>query len=213
MAKNNAIFDYKKQFPDLYAPGKTPVLRKVPPLPYFQVKGEGAPESPAYQEALALLYALSFTIKMSKMGQMVPAGYFEYVVPPLEGLWCSPSGNFTAQTRCNWQWTSMIRQPEFVTQEVFTWAKDLAQKKKPELPFNKVLFTVYDEGLCAQMMHLGPYAEEPHSLAILHDFITENGYLPDASGRRSHHEIYLGDPRKTKPERLKTVLRIPLCPA
>ncbi|MDL2253022.1 GyrI-like domain-containing protein [Ruminococcaceae bacterium OttesenSCG-928-I18] len=203
-------FDFKKEFPDLYRPKTNPSLVEVPPMPFFMVDGVGAPEGREYQQALNLLYSLTFTVKMSKMGTTQPKGYFDYVVPPLEGLWQGGelfSGN---PNREQWRWTSLIRQPDFVTAEVFDWAKETASRKKPDLPFEKVRFETYEEGLCIQLLHIGPYAQEDRSLALLRNFAEKNGFIQDFSPTRHHHEIYLGDPRKTKPERLKTILRHPV---
>jgi hypothetical protein len=205
-------FDYKKEYRDLYLPKETPALIEVPPICYLMVDGVGAPEGENYQQAMGVLYALSFTIKMSRMSGCAPEGYFEYVVPPLEGLWDS-AGDALAPDRSRWRWTSMIRQPEFVTPAVFEWARETAAKKKPELDFSHARLAWYKEGLCAQAMHIGPYAEEPATLRRLAEFIEQQGYVDDCSPQRRHHEIYLSDPRRTAHARLKTVLRHPVRPA
>lgn len=168
-----------------------------------------------------MLYALSYTIKMSKMGKDIPKGYFEYVVPPLEGLWEFGEGGFEKK---DFSWTSMIRQPEFVTEEVFCWACGEVKKKKPQegkaleglLEKGRLRLQAYEEGLCVQMMHLGSYDDEPANLAKMEGYIEDAG-LRNAIGAadkngiiRRHHELYMSDPRKTKPEKLKTILRIPV---
>lgn len=165
-----------------------------------------------------MLYALTFTVKMSKMGSRTLPGYFEYVVPPLEGLWWLEDDKdmdfFSRKER--YRWTSMIRQPEFVTEEVLAWAKDEARRKKPELDVEKARLVPFAEGLCVQAMHLGPYDKEPETLAKMEAYIHHSGLENDIGAPlengmiRRHHEIYLGDPRKTKPENLKTVLRHPV---
>lgn len=205
--------DYKKEYKDLYLPKSEPVFIKVPPIPFIMVDGRGDPDGEEYHQAVELLYALTFTIKMSKMNGTQPEGYFEYVVPPLEGLWSCGDGPFQLSRREEWQWTSMIRQPEFVTKEVFHHACELAAKKKPELDFSKARFEVYSEDACVQIMHIGPYSTELDSVVKMMEFMKQNGWQDDCGGPRFHHEIYLGDPRKTAPEKLKTVLRHPVKPA
>lgn len=202
--------DYKKEFKDLYMPKQKPALIEVPPMSFIMVNGKGDPQQEEYQNAISVLYALTFTIKMSKMSGSQPEGYFEYVVPPLEGLWWCEDGGFDFVKRDSWRWTSMIRQPEFVTKEVFEWAVEECKKKKPQLDISQAGFERFTEGLCVQMMHIGPYSDEPKSIKMINDFIEESG-LADATGiERKHHEIYLSDPRKTAPDKLKTVLRHPV---
>ncbi len=200
--------DYKKEYKDLYMPPKTPVKIVVPPMNFIMIDGDGAPDSHEYQAAISALYALSFTIKMSKLSGDQPDGYFEYVVPPLEGLWSS-EGAFDFNKRDKWRWTSMIRQPEFVTEEVFAWAKAEAARKKPEVDVSAARFERFDEGLCVQMMHIGPYSEEPETVAQMNDFMAQQGLKNMTGDVRRHHEIYLSDPRRTAPFKLKTVLRLP----
>ena len=203
--------DYKKEYPELYLPPKKPMLIDVPTISFIMVDGVGAPESEEYQRAMKIIYSLSFTIKMSKMGGNAPKGYQEYVMPPLEGLWGDEQQHDTDNSnRGEWRWTSLLRQPDFVTAEVFEWAKEKAAKKNPDLPFDLARLEPFAEGLCTQIMHIGPYAEEPESVALLEAFAAENHLVEDFSNRRRHHEIYLNNPSKTKPERLKTVLRHPV---
>lgn len=197
--------DFKKEYKDLYLPKSAPMTIKVPSITYLRVDGTGAPQGENYQEAMQILYTLSFTIKMSKMSGQAPTGYYEYVVPPLEGLW-----DRIDRPREQWTWSSLIRQPEFVTPEVFMWAQETAAKKKPNIPVHKAQLWTYVEGLCVQMMHLGPYSEEERSLRKMKAYMEKEGLLLDGDFGRRHHEIYLSDPRRTKPERLKTVLRLPV---
>ncbi|WP_088228922.1 GyrI-like domain-containing protein [Desulfosporosinus sp. FKB] len=213
-------FDYKKEYKDLYMPKQKPVLIDVPAMNFIMVDGAGDPNtSEEYQDALEVLYGLSFAIKMSKMSGKQPAGYFEYVVPPLEGLWWSKDNSFDGTQlidKSKFQWTSMIRQPEFVNEEVFNWAVSVLKQKKPKLDLTKARFESLTEGLCVQMMHKGPYDSEPVTLGQMEQFLLNNGYICAisdtlSSGQiRRHHEIYLSDPRKTTPEKLKTVLRHPV---
>lgn len=206
--------DYKKAYPDLYRPTARPALIDVPPMIFLMVDGSGDPNtSEAYRQALEALYGLSYTIKMSKMNGTQPPGYFEYVVPPLEGLWRLADDGYCGgpvQDKSAFRWTSMIRQPEFVTPEVFARAKDQFAKKRPEANISAVRLETLAEGLCCQVMHTGPYDDEPATLEKLHAFIEQAGYVEDFSGGRQHHEIYLSDPRKTAPPRMKTILRHPV---
>ncbi len=202
--------DYKKDYKDLYLPKTKPMLIDVPPMNFIMIDGAGDPNQIEYQQAVGALYALAFTIKMSKMSGNQPQGYFEYVVPPLEGLWWINGGAFSFDKRDNWLWTSMIRQPEFVTPAFFNWAVEECRRKKPELDMSKTRFETFTEGFCVQIMHIGPYSDESRSLALLKDFTKENGLVDQTGSERKHHEIYLSDPRKTAPEKLKTVLRLPV---
>lgn len=205
--------DYKKTEKHLYLP-KSPAIVQVPEMVFFAVDGQGDPNtSPAYQQALELLYGLSFTVKMSKMGGEEPEGYFDYVVPPLEGLWWTETPGFDGKPpadKNDFRWTSLIRQPDFVNEEVFTWAAERLAKKKPALDLTKARFLRWEEGLCAHLLHTGPYDAEPASIDRLTEFLREQGCVPDFTDTRRHHEIYLGDPRRTAPEKLKTVIRHPV---
>lgn len=206
--------DYKKEYKDLYQPAAKPSLIDVPEMIFIAVDGAGDPNScPEYKEALEILYGLSFSIKMSKMDGSQPEGYFEYVVPPLEGLWSADGVAFdglNAADKSKFRWTSMIRQPEFVTERVFETAREKLAKKKPTLDLGKARLMKYTEGLCVQIMHKGAYDDEPKSIELIKKFAAENGYAEDFSGGRLHHEIYLSDPRKCAPERLRTVIRHPI---
>ena len=205
-------FDFKKEYKDLYLPQQKPQIVTVPAMNFAAVQGKGDPNDPngEYQAALELLYGLSYTIKMSYKGSHKMDGYFEYVVPPLEGLWHQPGaeGLDLSHKEC-FVWTSMIRLPDFVTRAEFDWAvQEAAAKKKKD--FSAVQFFPYKEGTCVQCMHIGPYDTEPETLQRLDSYAAEQGYLPDFSDMRFHHEIYLSDPRRTAPEKLKTVLRHPV---
>lgn len=209
-----AKLDYKKEYKDLYLPKKKPSVIDVPQMVFIMSDGEGDPNTSAsYKNAMEVLYGLSYSIKMSKMNSIQPEGYFEYVVPPLEGLWWIEGDAFDGRRildKKQFRFTSMIRQPEFVTQEVFEAAKEVLLKKKPEIDFSTTRLETFKEGLCCQIMHHGPYDDEPETVAELNQFIMEHGYVCDISESRWHHEIYLGDPRKTAPERLRTVIRHPV---
>lgn len=205
-------FDYKKEYKEFYLPAQKPQIITVPAMNFVAVQGKGDPNDPAgeYKAALELLYGIAFTIKMSYKGSHKMDGYFEYVVPPLEGLWQQPgTEGVDFSNKETFIWTSMIRLPEFVTRAEFDWAVQEATAKKKK-NFSKVEFFTYDEGLCVQCMHIGSYDTEPETLRQLDAFAAEQGYCPDFSDTRFHHEIYLGDPRRTAPEKLKTVLRHPI---
>lgn len=206
--------DYKKEYKDLYQPKAKPSVIAIPEMIFIAVDGEGDPNTCAeYKQAMEILYGLSFSIKMSKMNGTQPEGYFEYVVPPLEGLWYMEDTafdglNITDKNR--FKWVSMIRQPEFVTEDVFEAAKAVLKKKKPDLDLTKGRLMKMTEGLCVQIMHKGAYDDEPESIGKMKAFIAENGYAEDFTNGRMHHEIYLSDPRRCAPEKLKTVIRHPI---
>jgi len=210
---NNSKLDYKKEYKDLYMPKGKPAVIEVPPIPFITVLGKGNPneENGEYQKAVELLYAISYTIKMSKNGEHIPIGYFEYVVPPLEGQWWIPKGNADTDytKKSDFCWVSMIRQPDFVTEDVFKWACKEVEKKK-KLDTSKAEYIVFKEGLCVQCMHIGPFDNEPATIEKMETYITQNGYANDISETRHHHEIYLSDPRKCDINKMKTILRIPV---
>ena len=205
-------FDYKKEYKEFYMPKNKPVLVTVPPMNFIAVRGQGDPnrEYGEYKAAMNLLYGVAFTIKMSKMGDHRIQGYFDYVVPPLEGFWWQEGMQGIDYARKeSFQWISVIRLPDFVTRADFDWAVDEASRKK-KADFSKAYFMTYDEGLCVQCMHLGPYDDEPATVAQMHAFMESQGYELDITDSRMHHEIYLSDARKTAPEKLKTVIRHPI---
>lgn len=202
--------DYKRKLKHLYLPPTRPEVIDVPSAYYIMVDGTGDPQGKAYQEAVGILYSLNYTIKMSRKSGTELEGYFDYVIPPLEGLWWSPGGKLDLSQRDQWMWTSMIRQPEFVTPEVFAWAVQKCQVKKPEIDVSKARLEVLEEGTCVQMLHIGTYDQETESMEKIMAFIENNRYRDCSGQARKHHEIYLSDPRKTVPERLKTVLRVPV---
>ena len=205
-------FDYKKEFKEFYLPPKKPHIVTVPRMQFVAVHGKGNPndETGEYKAAPAVLYAVSYTLKMSKMGDHRIEGYFDYVVPPLEGFWWQEGISGIDYTRKDtFNWLSVIRLPDFVTKKDFDWAKQTAAVKKGLDCSRAELFTL-EEGECVQIMHIGSYDDEPATIKLMDDFAFVNGYAPDFSATRLHHEIYLSDPRKTEPEKLKTVIRHPV---
>jgi len=207
-----AVKDYKKDFKELYLPKTTPVLVDVGEMPFIAIEGKGNPneENGEYQKAIPVLYSVQYTIKMSKKGNYIPNGYFDYVVPPLEGFWWLENNeDFTPENKSKFCWISLIRLPEFVDEEVFDWAcKEVSKKKK--IDTTKAKFLKINEGLCVQCLHIGAYSEESKTLKLINDFIDKNGLQSDINETRRHHEIYLSDPSKTEASKLKTVLRIPV---
>ncbi len=205
-------FDYKKEYKEFYLPKNKPQLVTVPSMNFIAVRGKGNPnqEDGAYKQSIGLLYGVAFTIKMSKLGNHQIKGYFDYVVPPLEGLWWQEGIEGIDYSRKeDFEWISMIRLPEFVTKDEFCWAAEEAAKKK-KTDFSKVEFFTYDEGLCVQCMHIGSYDDEPATIEQMNTFAYEQGYVLDINCSRYHHEIYLSDVRKCKTENLKTVIRHPV---
>ena len=205
-------FDFKKEYKEFYLPKAKPELVTVPPMNYIAVRGKGDPneEEGAYKQAIGLLYGIAYTIKMSKKGSHQIDGYFDFVVPPLEGFWQqSGSNTIDYAHKENFEWISVIRLPDFVTKADFDWAVQEAAAKK-KLDFSPVEFLTVDEGLCVQCMHIGPYDDEPATVAAMDAFVQANGYANDLTDARRHHEIYLSDVRKTVPEKLKTVIRHPI---
>ena len=205
-------FDYKKEYKEFYMPKSKPSIVTVPPMNYIAVRGQGDPnaEGGAYKQAIELLYGIAYTIKMSKKGSRQIEGYFDYVVPPLEGFWWQDGvcGVDYAHKE-TFHWISVIRLPDFVTKADFDWAIEEATKKKRS-DFSKVEWLAYDEGLCVQCMHVGAYDDEPATVALMHAYTEQQGCALDITDKRLHHEIYLSDARKTAPEKLKTVIRHPI---
>ncbi len=187
-------FDFKKEYKEFYMPKNKPQIVTVPKANYIAVRGKGNPNEAdgAYQQAMRVLYSVAYTLKMSYKTDYKIEGFFEYVVPPLE-----------------FQWISVIRLPDFITEKDFAWAVETATKKK-KLDCSSAEFLTIDEGLCVQIMHIGAYDNEPETVAVMDAFLEETGYVNDFSETRLHHEIYLSDPRRTAPEKLKTVIRHPI---
>ena len=205
-------FDFKKEYKEFYMPKGKPEIVTVPKMNYIAVRGKGNPneEDGEYKKSIELLYGIAYTIKMSKKGDHKIEGYFDYVVPPLEGFWWQENvDGIDYGHKENFQWISVIRLPDFVTKADFDWAIEEATRKK-KMDFSKVEFLTLEEGLCVQCMHSGSYDDEPATVAAMDKFIADNGYENDISDTRRHHEIYLSDARKVAPEKLKTVIRHPI---
>lgn len=206
-------FDYKKEYKEFYLPKGKPEIVQVPPMNYIAVRGSGNPNEPggSYQQAMQILYAIAYTLKMSYKTDYKMEGFFEYVVPPLEGFWWQADvAGVDYSRKEDFRWISLIRLPDFVTERDFQWAAETATKKKG-IDCSKAEFMTVAEGLCVQCMHLGPYDAEPATVAKMDAYLKEAGYRNDFSPKRLHHEIYLSDARKTPPEKLKTVIRHPIC--
>ncbi len=205
-------FDFKKEYKEFYLPKSIPSVITVPEMNYIAVRGKGDPndENGEYKNTIGLLYGIAFTIKMSYKGAHKIDGYFEYVVPPLEGFWRQNGAqNIDYSHKERFDFISVIRLPDFVTKADFDWAIEEASKKKKQ-DFSKVEFFTYDEGVCVQCMHIGSYDDEPKTVALMHEYIKANGYELDITDKRLHHEIYLSDPRKCEASKLKTVVRHPI---
>lgn len=205
-------FDYKKEYPEFYLPKNKPQIVTLPPMNFVAVRGKGDPNQPEgpYQRAIAALYGISFTIKMSPKGSRAIPGYFAYVVPPLEGLWWMEGmAGIDYGRKAEFEWISMIRLPEFVTKADFDWACAEAARKKGA-DFSSAEYLRYEEGACVQCMHIGPYDQEPATIRLMDAYALEAGYAADFSQGRRHHEIYLSDARRCAPEKLRTVIRHPV---
>lgn len=205
-------FDYKKEYKEFYMPGSTPEIVTVPVTNYVAVRGKGDPnqEGGAYQKALGILYGVAYTIKMSYKGSHKIEGFFEYVVPPLEGFWWQDDvAGVDYAHKDTFNWISVIRLPDFLTKEDFDWAVTEAGKKK-KMDCSSAEFLTVDEGLCVQIMHIGPFDDEPATVAIMDEYLVENGYRNDMTDIRLHHEIYLSDIRKVQPSKWKTIIRHPI---
>lgn len=205
-------FDYKKEYKEFYMPKNKPSIVTIPKMNYIAVRGKGNPnkEDSEYKASISLLYAIAFTIKMSYKTSHKIDGYFEYVVPPLEGFWWQNSSiEFDYKNKDNLNFISVIRLPDFITIKDFDWAIKEATAKK-NIDFSKVEFLTYDEGLCVQCMHIGAYDDEPLTIDLMHEYMNNEGYELDDSLVRYHHEIYLSDPRRVDESRLKTVIRHPI---
>ena len=205
-------FDFKKEYREFYLPPNRPELITVPRWNYLAVRGEGDPntEGGAYQRAIGVLYAVAYTLKMSYKTDHQIAGFYDYVVPPLEGFWHQAGTDGVDYGRKeDFRWVSVIRLPDFVTREDFAWAVETASKKK-KLDCSGAEFLTVEEGLCVQMLHLGPFDDEPASVARMDAYLAEQGYVNDWENGRLHHEIYLSDARRVPPEKWKTVIRHPV---
>lgn len=205
-------FDFKKEFKEFYAPGKTPNIINVPTMNFLAVRGRGNPneDQGEYHQSIELLYGIAYTIRMSYKGDYKIEGYFEYVVPPLEGFWWIDGlKGMDYDRKDELNFISLIRLPDFVKEKDFQWAIETATKKK-KTDFSKVEFFNYDEGLCVQSMHIGSYDDEPETTKKMSDYANEQGYEIDISDTRYHHEIYISDPRRTETAKLKTVIRHPI---
>ncbi len=205
-------FDFKKEYKEFYMPKDKPQIVTVPKMNYIAVRGKGNPneEDGAYKKAISILYAVAYTLKMSYKADYKIDGFFDYVVPPLEGFWWQDNiegidyGNKDA-----FNWISVIRLPDFVTENNFAWAVETASKKK-KIDCSSAEFLTIEEGLCVQIMHLGSYDNEPETVALMDVYLKENGYINDITDKRLHHEIYISDPRKVEPEKMKTIIRHPI---
>ena len=205
-------FDFKKEYKEFYMPKNRPQIVTVPAANYIAVRGKGDPnvEGGAYQQAISVLYAVAYTLKMSYRTDYKIEGFFEYVVPPLEGFWWQDDVcGVDYSDKSSFCWISVIRLPDFVSREDFDWAVQTAAKKK-KLDCSCAEFLTIEEGLCVQMMHLGPFDEEPHTVALMEQYLEEQGYVTDITEKRLHHEIYMSDARKVAPEKWKTVIRHPI---
>lgn len=205
-------FDFKKEYKEFYMPKNKPMIVDVPKANYVAVRGIGNPneENGAYQKAIGILYAVAYTLKMSYKTEHQIRGFFEYVVPPLEGFWWQEgTDRINYADKDAFRWISVIRLPDFISEADLEWARETAEKKK-KLDCASAEFLTVDEGLCVQMMHLGPFDAEPATIAVMDAYVKENGYLNDITDKRLHHEIYLSDARKVAPEKWKTVIRHPI---
>lgn len=206
-------FDYKKEYKNLYAPKLEPGLADISEMKFIAIEGSGDPneEEGDYSKAVEILYALSYAIKMSYKTDYKIEGYFEYVVPPLEGLWWMNGGGLGVDygNKSDFRWISMIRQPDFVTEHDFEWAVSEVKKKK-KLDTGVAKLMTYHEGLCVQVMHRGSFDDEPATIIKMDQFLKENNYVNDIGEVRKHHEIYLSDPRKGDPAKMRTIIRHPI---
>ena len=205
-------FDFRKEYREFYMPKDKPEIVHVPKANYIAVRGKGNPneEGGAYQQAVGVLYAVAYTLKMSYKTDHRIEGFFDYVVPPLEGFWWQEhTYGVDYSDKSTFNWISVIRLPDFVTAADFSWAVEAATKKK-KLDCSSAEFLTMEEGLCVQIMHTGPFDDEPATVALMDDYLAQNGYVNDFSQDRLHHELYLSDARKVAPEKWKTVIRHPV---
>lgn len=205
-------FDFKKEYKEFYMPKNRPEIVNVPKANYIAVRGQGDPneEGGAYRQAVGVLYSVAYTLKMSYMTDYRIEGFFDYVVPPLEGFWWQDNvEGFDYNDKSAFNWISVIRLPDFITRKDFEWAVETATRKK-KLDCSSAEFLTIEEGLCVQIMHIGPFDNEPATIALMDGYLAENGYVNDFSQTRLHHEIYMSDVRKVAPEKWKTVIRNPV---
>lgn len=205
-------FDFKKEYKEFYMPKNKPEIVTVPKANYIAVRGKGNPNEidGAYQQAISVLYAVAYTLKMSYKTEHKIEGFFEYVVPPLEGFWWQDNvDGIDYADKAAFNWISVIRLPEFITKKDFEWAVETASEKK-KLDCSSAEILTVDEGLCVQIMHIGAFDDEPQTVALMDEYIAQNGYENDITESRLHHEIYLSDARKVAPEKWKTVIRHPI---
>lgn len=204
-------FDFKKEYKEFYLPKNQPQIVTVPKVNYIAVRGKGDPneEGGAYKAAIGVLYAVAYAIKMSKLGSCRIEGYYDFVVPPLEGFWWQAGGGFDGTDKSSLNWISVIRLPDFVTKADFDWAAAEAARKK-KLDCSQAEYLTVDEGLCVQIMHLGAFDSEPATVAVMDAYLEANGYENDFSDTRLHHEIYLSGGKKAAPEKQRTVIRHPI---
>ena len=205
-------FDFKKEYKEFYLPPEKPIIVTVPKANYIAVRGQGDPneEGGAYQQAIGILYAVAYTLRMSYKTDYRIEGFYDYVVPPLEGFWWQEGiDGIDYSDKSTFCWISVIRLPDFITRADFDWAVETASKKK-KIDCSRAEFLTIDEGLCVQIMHIGPYDNEPATVALMDRFLEANGYENDFSTTRLHHEIYLSDARKVVPENWRTVIRHPI---
>lgn len=205
-------FDFKKEYKEFYMPKNKPEIVTVPKANYIAVRGKGNPNEidGAYPQAISILYAVAYTLKMSYKTEHKIEGFFEYVVPPLEGFWWQDNvDGIDYADKAAFNWISVIRLPEFITKKDFEWAVETASEKK-KLDCSSAEFLTVDEGLCVQIMHIGAFDDEPQTVALMDEYIAQNGYENDITESRLHHEIYLSDARKVAPEKWKTVIRHPI---
>lgn len=205
-------FDFKKEYKEFYLPKNKPQIVNVPKANYIAIRGQGNPneEGGAYQQAISVLYAVAYTLKMSYKSDYKIAGFFEYVVPPLEGFWWQDGiCGVDYSNKSTFNWISVIRLPDFITKKDFDWAVKTASENK-KIDCSKAEFLTIEEGLCVQIMHIGSFDDEPATVTLMDKYLAENGYEKDFSNARLHHEIYLSDPRKSTPDKQKTVIRHPV---
>ena len=205
-------FDFKKEYKEYYRPKNKPEIINIPQFNFIAIRGKGNPneENGMYQQAIHILYAVAYTLKMSYKTEYKIKGFYEYVVPPLEGFWWQDNVEGVDYTdKAAFNWISVIRLPDFITKKNFDWAVETASKKK-KIDCTCAEFLSIDEGLCVQIMHIGAFDNEPETVAVMDKYLEDNGYVNDFTDERHHHEIYLSDPRKTAPEKCKTVIRHPI---